>query len=66
SVQTHPDDPLAAQIQAELPAFLRKEAASALDRAQPLLAALYLRAYKNLSFAPPVPDLARRIERTPP
>ena len=62
-VGAHPDDPLSAEIRDSLPAFLRTRAAEALDRAQPLNALLYFRAYRQLSFAPPDPDLEARIER---
>ncbi len=62
-VESHPDDPLSAEIRESLPVFLRSQAADALDRAQPLNALLYFRAYKQLSFAPPAPELQSRIER---
>lgn len=62
-VAAHPDDPLSAEIRSSLPAFLRSQAADALDRAQPLNAVLYFRAYRELAFAPPAPDLQARIER---
>ncbi len=62
-VASHPDDGLSAEIRESLPAFLRTQSADALDRAQPLNAVLYFRAYKQLAFAPPAPELASRIER---
>jgi serine/threonine-protein kinase len=65
-VEAHPDDPLADEIEETLPVYLKTEATSALDHAQPLLALLYLRAYKELDFAPEDPELERRIERLRP
>jgi serine/threonine-protein kinase len=62
-VDVHPDDPLAAEIRERLPEFLRAQATEALDSARPLDALLYFRAYRQLSFAPPAPDLEARIER---
>jgi hypothetical protein len=62
-VDVHPDDPLAAEIRERLPEFLRAQATEALDSARPLEALLYFRAYRQLSFAPPAPDLEARIER---
>lgn len=59
----HPDDPLVNEIRDSLPAFLRSREAEAFDRAQPLNAVLYFRAYRQLSFAPPDNELQSRIER---
>ncbi len=65
-VAAHPEDPLSAEITATLPSFLKGRATAALDRAEPLVALLYFRAYRALDFAPADPELARRIERVRP
>jgi hypothetical protein len=52
-----------AEIRRSLPAFLRTQAAASLDHAEPLLARLYFHAYRALDFAPPDPELERRLER---
>ncbi len=62
-VEAYPDDPLTAEIRTGLPELLKTRAAAALDDAQPLVAALYFRAYRDLSFAPGDPELERRMER---
>ena len=65
-VEAHPDDPLAHEIEGTLPLYLKTQAAAALDHAEPLVALLYFRAYKQLDFAPEDPELERRIERLRP
>jgi hypothetical protein len=60
-VETHPDDPLAEEIRASLPVYLKAEATAALDHAQPLLALLYFQGYRQLDFAPADAELERRI-----
>ena len=62
-VASHPDTPFAAELRDGLPNYLHAQATEALDAARPLDAVLYFRAYRQLSFAPPDPELARRIER---
>jgi serine/threonine-protein kinase len=59
----HPDDPSVAEMRRSLPAFLRTQAAASLDHAEPLLARLYFHGYRALDFAPPDPELERRLER---
>jgi serine/threonine-protein kinase len=59
-VQAHPDDPLAAELRERLPEAFRRGAETSWDNARPLLAALYYRAYRQLTFAPPDPELDRR------
>jgi serine/threonine-protein kinase len=62
----YPADPRVAAMTATLPAYLRAQASGALDRAEPLSAVLYFRAYRMLDFAPPDPELERRIEKARP
>lgn len=62
----YPGDPRVAAMTATLPAYLRAQASGALDRAEPLSAVLYFRAYRMLDFAPPDPELERRIEKARP
>ncbi|MFN2387911.1 MAG: protein kinase [Thermoanaerobaculia bacterium] len=59
-VQAYPDDPLAAELRIGLPETFKRGAETAWDSARPLLAALYYRAYRQLTFAPPDPELDRR------
>ena len=65
-VDAHPDDPLAGEIEETLPPYLKSQATASLDAAEPLLALLYFRAYRQLQFARDDPELARRIERVAP
>jgi hypothetical protein len=65
-VDAHPDDPLAGEIEETLPPYLKSQATASLDAAEPLLAVLYFRAYRQLQFARDDPELARRIERVAP
>ena len=59
-VQAYPDDPLAAEMRERLPEAFKRGAEAAWDNARPLLAVLYYRAYRQLTFAPPDPELERR------
>ncbi|HYX21993.1 MAG TPA: hypothetical protein VFA98_14210, partial [Thermoanaerobaculia bacterium] len=61
-VATHPAAPLSREIESSLPAYLKRQATSALDHAQPVHAHLYFRAYRQLRFAPPDPELESRFE----
>ena len=65
-VAAHPAGPLGREIQDTLPVYLKLQATMALDHAQPVLARLYYRAYRHLSFAPKDPDLERRFENLRP
>jgi serine/threonine-protein kinase len=65
-VDTHPDDPLSDEIEESLPPYLKSRAMASLDAAEPLLAVLYYRAYKQLEFAREDPELARRFEKVAP
>ena len=65
-VDTHPDDPLADEIEETLPPYLKSRAMASLDAAEPLIAVLYYRAYKQLEFAREDPELARRFEKVAP
>ena len=65
-VDAHPDDALSDEIEQTLPPYLKSQAVSSLDAAEPLLAVLYYRAYKQLGFAPEDPELARRFEKVAP
>ncbi len=61
-VAGHPAAPLAREIEDTLPVYLKMQATSCLDHAQPVLAHLYFRAYRHLRFAPADPELERRFE----
>jgi hypothetical protein len=65
-VAEHPAAPLAREIQDTLPVYLKLQATTSLDHAQPVLARLYYRAYRHLRFAPPDPELDRRFESVRP
>ena len=65
-VDAHPDDPLSDEIEESLPPYLKSRAMASLDAAEPLLAVLYYRAYKQLDFAREDPELARRFEKVAP
>ena len=65
-VDAHPDDALTEEIEGTLPPYLKSRAMASLDAAEPLLAVLYYRAYKQLAFAPEDPELARRFEKVVP
>jgi serine/threonine protein kinase len=58
----YPDDANVKQMKHDLPALFRGETIGALDNRQPFLANLFYRAYLGLDFAPPDPDLARRMK----
>jgi serine/threonine protein kinase len=66
-VAEHASRPLAREIQDTLPVYLKLQATTSLDHAQPVLAHLYYRAYRHLRFAPADADLERRFQnlRTP-
>jgi tRNA A-37 threonylcarbamoyl transferase component Bud32 len=65
-VEAHPAGPLAREIQDTLPVYLKLQATTSLDHAQPVLAHLYYRAYRHLRFAPSDPELDRRFENLRP
>ncbi|HVQ54387.1 MAG TPA: serine/threonine-protein kinase [Thermoanaerobaculia bacterium] len=65
-VDAHPEDPLSDEIEESLPPYLKSQAMASLDAAEPLLAVLYYRAYKQLDFAREDPELARRFEKVAP
>jgi tRNA A-37 threonylcarbamoyl transferase component Bud32 len=65
-VDAHPGDPTSDEIEETLPPYLKSQAMAALDAAEPLLAVLYFRAYKQLEFAREDPELARRFEKVAP
>jgi hypothetical protein len=46
-VATHPAAPLSREIESSLPAYLKRQATSALDHAQPVHAHLYFRAARS-------------------
>jgi serine/threonine protein kinase len=56
-----PDDARVEKMKHDLPALFRGEAIAALDNRQPYLAGLFYRAYRTLTFAPPDPELDRRM-----
>lgn len=58
----YPDDPNVKQMNHDLPLLFRGETIGALDNRQPFLANLFYRAYLTLDFAPPDPELARRMK----
>jgi hypothetical protein len=58
---THPDDPYTPELKRWLPQTLKSETKSALANGQPVLARLFYRAYRQLRFSPPDPDLARSV-----
>ncbi len=61
-VADHPAAPLTREIEDTLPVYLRLQATTCLDHAQPVLAHLYFRAYRLLRFAPADPELERRFQ----
>jgi eukaryotic-like serine/threonine-protein kinase len=61
-VAAHAARPLAREIQDTLPVYLKLQATTSLDHAQPVLANLYYRAYRHLRFAPADAELERRFE----
>jgi hypothetical protein len=61
-VALHPVAPLSREIESTLPAYLKRQATGALDRAQPVLAHLYFRAWRQLQFAPPDREFENRFE----
>jgi hypothetical protein len=63
---THPDDPFAPELKTRLPRMLRFDTEAALSGGQPALARLFWRAYRQLKFSPPDPELAERVRRAVP
>ena len=61
--EAHPADAATAELDRSLPPYFKAQALSALDSAQPLVAVLYYRAYRNLDFAPRDPELERRFAK---
>jgi eukaryotic-like serine/threonine-protein kinase len=60
---THPDDPYTLELKRSLPRTLKSDTETALAERQPALARLFYRAYRQLRFSPPDPDLTRRIRQ---
>lgn len=60
---THPDDSYTLELRRWLPQTLKSDTETALADRQPVLARLFYRAYRQLKFSPPEPDLARRIRQ---
>ena len=58
---THPDDPFTPELRGRLPRLFKSDTETALGNGQPALARLFFRAYRQLRFAPPDPDLAARV-----
>ena len=58
---THPDDPFSPELKARLPRLLKSDTETALAAGQPALARLFWRAYRELRFSSPDPDLAARV-----
>ncbi len=63
---THPDDPFAPELKSRLPRMLKSDTEAALSGDQPALARLFWRAYRQLKFSLPDPDLAERVRRAVP
>jgi hypothetical protein len=63
---THPDDPFAPELKTRLPRMLKSDTEAALSGGQPALARLIWRAYRQLKFSPPDPELAERVRRAAP
>lgn len=59
-VAAYPDDPFTRELKERLPGVFREEAQRARSSARPLLATLYARAYRALSFAPLDPAFEER------
>ena len=60
---THPDNSYTLELRRWLPQTLKSDTETALAGRQPVLARLFYRAYRQLKFWPPDPDLARRIRQ---
>jgi hypothetical protein len=58
---THPEDSYTPELKRWLPQALKSDTETALADHQPALARLFFRAYRQLRFSPPDPDLARRV-----
>jgi serine/threonine protein kinase len=63
-VATHPEDSYTQELKRWLPQTLKSDTQAALANRQPLLARLFYRAYRQLRFSPPDPDLARSIRQS--
>jgi eukaryotic-like serine/threonine-protein kinase len=63
---THPDDSYTAELKRWLPQTLKSDTETALGNRQPVLARLSYRAYRQLKFSPPDPDLARSVRHAAP
>ena len=63
---THPQDSYTPELKRGLPRTLKSDAEAALANRQPALARLFYRAYRQLKFSPPDPDLARRVRQAGP
>ncbi|HSP93878.1 MAG TPA: hypothetical protein VLU06_04955, partial [Thermoanaerobaculia bacterium] len=63
---THPDDSYTAELKRWLPQALKSDTETALGNRQPVLARLSYRAYRQLKFSPPDPDLARSVRQAAP
>lgn len=63
---THRDDPFAPELKTRLPRMLKSDTEAALSGGQPALARLFWRAYRQLKFSPPDPELAERVRRAAP
>jgi hypothetical protein len=60
-VASHPKAAFRPEVEQWLPKTLKANADTALENGRPFLAKLFFRAYKQLSFAPPDPEFARRV-----
>jgi hypothetical protein len=63
---THRDDPFAPELKTRLPLMLKSDTEAALSGDQPALARLFWRAYRQLKFSSPDPELAERVRRASP
>lgn len=64
-VKAHPQDPLSTELTGSLPKTLREESDSALNASppRPALSFEFATAYLQLAFAPPDPEMERRVLR---
>ena len=60
---THPEDSYTPELKRWLPQALKSDTETALANGQPVLARLFFRAYRQLKFSPPDPDLARSVRQ---
>lgn len=63
---THPDDPFSPELKSRLPLIFKSDTESALSGGQPALARVFYRAYRQLKFSPPDPELAELVRRAVP